>query len=387
MDPSNYRHVIVYEFIPPSDGGIAQMAWGILAELNRRGLKTALCGFGDLLRHPMYREVTSDLWPLPRKGWKSFKDVYCLVLGIRLFLRYGRSAVIYSLTWKSGRMFSLLSRMAGWHYVVFAIGNEVTRQLGKRKERRMRRVFQRAHAVIALSTYVRERIRPLGLQNVAVINPGVDVSLYRKLDRKECKRRFGWEGRTVVLTLARIVPRKGQDTVIRSIKDLRSAVPDVVYVIAGTGEEAEIARLKKLAQDLGVEQHIHFAGFAAAQDKPAIYNASDIYVMVSRYEKNEKDVEGFGITFLEAGACGIPVIGGNSGGIPDAIEDGVSGYLVDTHDHTELSRRLALLLTDTNLWKTMSTKARQRISDSFTWEKYVDRMVHCCTQAVAAGEC
>jgi phosphatidylinositol alpha-1,6-mannosyltransferase len=367
-------HVVLYEFLPPSDGGIAQMAWGIACEFERRGLPTALCGFADLLKHPMYREAKADLWPLQRTGWKHLKDLYCCLLGLRLFLRYGRSVVLYSLTWKSGRAFSWMSKLFGWKYVLFAIGNEVTRQLGKSKERRMRRVFHRADAVIALSSYIADRIKPLRLSSFVTINPAVDVKKFIIMDKPACKARFGWEGKTILLTAARVVARKGQDTVIRALPQIIGQLPQLRYIIAGTGEKDEVQRLSDLARSLGVGQHVEFTGFFKDDDRTALYNAADVYVMISRYEKGERDVEGFGITFLEAGACGVPVIGGRSGGIPDAIQDGFSGFLVDPDDREGIADRLETLLTDDEVRMRLGIQARRRVLEQFTWEKYVDRM-------------
>jgi phosphatidylinositol alpha-1,6-mannosyltransferase len=378
MKTTVLRHVVVYEFLPPADGGIAQMAWGIARELERRGLPTALAGFSDLLKHPMYRGFGADLWPLPRRGWRHLKDFYCCALGAGLYLRYGRSVILYSLTWKSGRAFSWLSKLFGWKYVLFAIGNEVTRQLGKKKERRMRRVFRRAGTVIALSGYVAERIAPLGLSSFATINPGVDAETFRVMDKQECRKRFGWEGRDIILTAARVVARKGQDTVIRALPLLVGRLPDLLYVIAGAGEPEEVKRLTLLARDLGVERHVALTGYFSDADRTALYNAADVYVMISRYEKSERDVEGFGITFLEAGACGVPVIGGASGGIPDAIDEGINGYLVKPDDSAAVADRLMRLLGGPEQRKQMGERARRRVLDRFTWEKYVDRLLIAC---------
>jgi phosphatidylinositol alpha-1,6-mannosyltransferase len=367
-------HIVIYEFLPPSDGGIAQMAWGIACELCRRGLPVGLCGFADLLKHPMYRDLACDLWPLPRTGWKHLKDIYCCLLGLRLYLRYGKSAVLYSLTWKSGRAFSWMSKLFGWKYVVFAIGNEITRQLGKGKERRMGRVFHRAEAVIVLSSYIAERIKPLALSAFVTINPAVDAETFRIMDKEECKKRFGWQGKTIILTAARLVPRKGQDAVIRALPRIVGRVPQLRYVIAGTGEKNELKRLSDLAMALGVGQQVEFTGFFRNEEKTALYNAADVYIMVSRSDKGERDIEGFGITFLEAGACGIPVIGGRSGGIPDAIQDGINGFLVDPEDHEGIAERLYMLLADDGIRKRMGIQARHRVLEQFTWEKYLDRV-------------
>jgi phosphatidylinositol alpha-1,6-mannosyltransferase len=377
VDVKTCRHVVLYEFVPPSDGGIAQMAWGIVDELSCRGMKTALAGFGDLLADPMYENVSFDLWPLPRKGWKHFKDFYCAVLAARLFLRYGRNVILYSFTWKSGRIFRLVTKKFGWKFVIFASGDEVTRQIGKRKERLMRTTLRAADGIIAISAYTASRLSPIGITDrVTVNNPGVDANKFCAMDKTACRRKFGWEGKKIALTAARVVPRKGQDTAIRALSLLAKEIPDLYYVIAGAGDEQEICRLKAIARGCGMESRVLFLGFVNESDKPALYNACDVYVMVSRYEQGERDVEGFGITYLEAGGCGVPVIGSESGGIPDAVEDGVSGYLIAPDDHEALADRLRRLFSDAALMARLGREGRRRVEQFYTWKHFVDRMLH-----------
>jgi phosphatidylinositol alpha-1,6-mannosyltransferase len=375
MNPKSPAHVILYEFLPPSDGGIAQMAWGMAHELHRRGLRVALCGFRGLLRDPMYRGSPLLLFGLPRFGWKHFKDLYCLALAVRLFACFGRRVVLYSLTWKTGRVFAAMAKLLGWKLVLFAIGNEVTRQMGGKKEGIMRRTFAAADAVVSLSGYTASRLAPLGIRDSFVNNPGIDPALFRPLDTGACKKKFGWEGRQIVLTAARVVARKGQDVVVQALAALAAEFPECRYVIAGGGAEQEMARLRELAAENKVADRVVFTGYVQEADKVALYNACDVYVMVSRHEQEEKDIEGFGITFLEAGGCGKPVIGGRSGGIPDAIEDGVSGFLVDPSDHAAVANCLKRLLADAALRQRMGSAGRSRVEQLFTWEKYATRML------------
>ena len=375
MKQQSFTHVIIYEFLPPSDGGIAQMAWGIVNEFHRRGLRVALCGFSDLLKDPMYRDVRFPLFGLPRSGWKHFKDIYCFVCAIKLFTRFGRQVVLYSLTWKTGRVFAALARPLGWKLVLFAVGNEVTRQIGGKKEPLMRRTFAAADVIIALSNYTASRLRPLGVSDAFVNNPGIDPSRFFPMDAGASKKKFGWEGKQIILTAARVVARKGQDTVLRAFASTASAFPECRYVIAGGGDSAEIVRLRNIAEENNVADRVIFTGYVQEVDKVALYNACDVYVMVSRHEQGEKDIEGFGITFLEAGGCGKPVIGGRSGGIPDAIEHGESGFLVDPDDVGAVADHLKLLLADPALRQRMGLAGRARVERFFTWERYVDRML------------
>jgi phosphatidyl-myo-inositol dimannoside synthase len=385
MNVKTCRHVVLYEFVPPSDGGIAQMAWGLAHELHRRGMKTALAGFSDLLADPMYDSAGFDLWPLPRKGWKHFKDIYCAVLAARLYFRYGRNVILYSLTWKSGRLFRLFAKKFRWKYIIFAVGDEITRQFGRKKERLMRATFRAADQVIAISAYTAARLLPLALLRVTVNCPGVDVKKFHEMDKVACRRRFGWEGKKIVLTAARVVARKGQDTMIRALALLAGEFPDLYYVIAGSGDGAEVLRLKTVASGLGLENRVLLFGFVNESDKTALYSAADVYVMVSRYEQGGKDVEGFGITFLEANACGVPVVGSTSGGIPDAVEDGVSGFLVAPDDHAALALCLRRLFSDAALMTRIGKEGRQRAEQQFTWERFTDRMLGSFTEHGIAG--
>ncbi len=141
--------------------------------------------------------------------------------------------------------------------------------------------------------------------------------------------------------MARLVPRKGHDVVLRALPRVLASVPDARYVIAGDGPDR--SRLESLARDLGVAHAVHFAG--RVDDVLPYFQACDVYVMMSRSE-DEGEVEGFGIAFTEASACGKPVIAGRSGGTAEAVLDGVTGVLVDPHDVEALANTIVNLLTN-----------------------------------------
>ena len=149
----------------------------------------------------------------------------------------------------------------------------------------------------------------------------------------------------VILCVGNLVARKGQDMVIRALPSLRQTIPDVTYLIVGEGPYR--VPLDKLTLELGVRDRVIFAGRILVEELPDIYAISDVFVMPSRNE--ECDVEGFGLVFLEASACAKPVVGGRSGGIPDAIEEGVTGLLVGPRDPEDIANALARLLSDGDL--------------------------------------
>jgi phosphatidylinositol alpha-1,6-mannosyltransferase len=171
--------------------------------------------------------------------------------------------------------------------------------------------------------------------------------------------------------VGRLVERKGHDTVIRAMPEVLNRVPDAAYVIVGGGPESE--RLVRLAEDTGVARHVHLLGRLPRGEMVGLLSRCDVLVMPSRQVGTS--VEGFGIVFLEAGALGKPVVGGRSGGIPDAIEEGVTGLLVDPEDTVALAEAITSILADPDLAGRMGEAGRERVERLFTWDKVAERIL------------
>ncbi|MCP4747094.1 MAG: glycosyltransferase family 4 protein [Desulfobacteraceae bacterium] len=198
------------------------------------------------------------------------------------------------------------------------------------------------------------------------VHLGVDTNRFIAPESTEkAKAALGLAGKKVILTLARMVRRKGQELTIKSLRHFKKT-SDVVYVIGGKG--AYETELRQLAQQLKVMDQVRFEGFVPEEQKVAYYQACDIFVMPSRSEENIGDVEGFGLTYLEANACGKPVIGGNQGGCIEAVENGVSGFLVDPDSPVELAQMIQRLLNDRNLYQALSIAGRKRAVKDFSWQ-------------------
>jgi phosphatidylinositol alpha-1,6-mannosyltransferase len=142
---------------------------------------------------------------------------------------------------------------------------------------------------------------------------------------------------------------------------------DVGYVVVGTGPDRD--RLERLAASLGVLERVRFAGFVPDDLLPSYYHGCDLFALISRHAPGRAAVEGFGIVFLEAGACGRPVLGGRSGGVADAVAEGESGLLVDPGDVEEVAGALSRLLTDGALARRLGEGGRQRVQRSFDWAR------------------
>ena len=168
----------------------------------------------------------------------------------------------------------------------------------------------------------------------------------------------------LILTVARLAasePGKGVDTVIRALPQVLRAVPHASYVVVGDGDDRR--RLQELAEEAGVGESVHFVGHQAEEELKSYYRKAEVFAMPSCQE-------GFGIVFLEAMAFGKPVIGAASGGIPDIVIDGATGYLVNYGDVDTLAARLIRLLADPDLRQKMGVAARQRIKENYTFDHF-----------------
>lgn len=231
--------------------------------------------------------------------------------------------------------------------------------------------LRRADGVLAGSQFTAGLVRDLGVEpeRVRVTHYGTDPSRFRPVDATALRERLGLGTRPVLLTIARLVARKGIDTVLDALPAVLAAHPQAVYVVAGDGPEAE--SLAGLSRRLGVERAVRFAGPVPDGELPAWYALGDVFVMPSR--SDPPDVEGFGIVFLEAAAAERPVVAARAGGIPDAVAHGVTGVLVPPDDPGALAVELSALLSDEAKRAELGRRGRERVLADFTWDRVVDR--------------
>lgn len=255
----------------------------------------------------------------------------------------------------------------GIPYVAYAHGEEITSMEGRRFQPYIRdMIYHRAETVIANSEFTRQHLLRIGVDEnrIRTITPGVDYERFTPKPRNpELVKKYGLEGKIVLLTVSRLTARKGHDFVMQSLAALGKDRDRVKYLIVGKGSELE--RLRQLAAELGVADSVVFVGFVPNEQLSDFYDLSDIFIMPNRDE--DGDLEGFGMVFLEAGAASKPVIGGDSGGTADAILEGITGFRVDSKNVDEITNALRTLVSNDTLREEMGRAGYLRARNDFSW--------------------
>ncbi|MFJ8013818.1 glycosyltransferase family 4 protein [Streptomyces sp. NPDC096339] len=311
--------------------------------------------------YPVIRHRARTLLPTPRAAAHAAS----------VDRRYGCDRVWFGAAAPLGLMAGRLRRATDLRTVVATThGHEVwwARTPGARAL--LRRIGTEVDALTWLGESTRRPIEAAltpGTRTARLV-PGVDTMAFRPfLDGGPVRTRYGLGRRPVILCAARLVPRKGQDTLIRALPWIRRALPDAMLLLVGDGPYA--AELRRLALAEGVMDAVVFAGGHPHDTLPSFYAAADAFAMPCRTRHRGLEVEGLGIVYLEAAASGLPVLAGDSGGAPDAVREGETGYVVDGRSVAAAADRLTRLLRNPGLAREMGEKGRDWVQKEWTWDR------------------
>lgn len=203
-------------------------------------------------------------------------------------------------------------------------------------------------------------------QQMVRIAPGIDVDHFSPVDSTKLRKELNLEGKKVIVSVGRLVHRKGQDHLIESLPEIVKKVPNAHLLMVGKGPYLD--HLAKLVAVNRLENHVSFIGRIQYAELPQFICAGDVFAMPSRSRLAGLEVEGLGIVYLEASSCGLPVVAGSSGGAPDAVIQGVTGVVVDGTNNAEIADAIVSLLNDPEKAKKMGAAGRQWIIESWRWE-------------------
>ncbi len=369
--------LFVTQDFPPDVGGIQTYSWELAPRLARRCEQFRLVAPA----RPGDAEIDASLdFPVHRLPIRS--DLLVLRAIPTIFRLAWRTSidVAFHVQWQTAlaslfvrRLMSTPTQVAVTLHGRDTVFNPFESEPLRRGYDLLRRTtLGAADQVLPVSQFLARRARQLGATdsqitvvpnatNPDVFYPDPDPSLRSELDV---------EGRPVVLSAGRMVPKKGFDTTLRTLKLVQNEIPDVLFLLAGSGPES--SSLKQLARDLNLESHVRFLGNLSQDQLRRYYTLADVFMMVGREVPN--DVEGFGLVYLEANACGTPVIGARAGGVPDAIQDGETGLLVPPEDPAAAAEALTRLLTNPELAQRLGEQGRERVRTEANWDRVADRI-------------
>jgi phosphatidylinositol alpha-1,6-mannosyltransferase len=333
---------------PPETGGIARFMQAFVNGLMKRGVEVEVISQIEMRERGYLNRVWSCRnMVIDRASRKSFDRVVAS-------------------SWSPFAV-ALPARVAGRSlpFDVFCHGMDLLEPARSGQYRYlMRRTLRKAGRILANSKYTANLALEAGApkQRITIVHPAVDSNRFVPRPKAAAP--------PILLSVGRIVERKGFDMVIRALPEVLRKFPDLKYVCVGEGPE--IARLRLLADSKGVSTSVNWVSGLNDDQLLSHYQSADVFAMPSRLVTRGGSVEGFGIVFLEASACEVPVIGGNSGGIPDAIIEGATGYIVDPGNVEQLASRIIELLSDPGLRQRMGRAGRQRVVQEFSEDKIAE---------------
>jgi phosphatidylinositol alpha-1,6-mannosyltransferase len=363
--------LLVTNDFPPRPGGIQSFLHGLVARLPADDVVVYTSRWrgweewDETQPYEIVREDTSVLLPTPAVRRRAVSLVQSRGCDVAWF---GAAAPL-------GLLAPALRRAGAARLVATTHGHEVGWAATPGARQLLRRVGAEVDVMTYLGDYTRSRLAAvLGADAAKLqrLTPGVDTEMFRPGLGGEVRRSLGLSDRPVVVCVSRLMRRKGQDVLVRALPVVQRAVPDAALLLVGGGPSR--SRLESLAVSCDVASSVVFTGSVPWEELPSFYGAGDVFAMPCRTRLGGLDVEGLGMVFLEAAACGLPVVAGDSGGAPDAVLDGESGYVVDGDSVPAVAERLVALLAQPQVARRMGERGRTWVGEQWSWNKTVETL-------------
>ena len=373
------RTLLVTNDYPPRVGGIQRTLEALVRRFPPDRV-AVLCpdaedaaAFDRAAPYTVFRQPERFLWPVPDVRRRVHEAVGSFGAEVALF------GAVYPLALLGPSLAE-----AGTPYLAAAHGFEYWLSISPGTHALVRRATSRAARVpVMCSAFIARVVRtavPDGVP-VSVMYPGADLQAFRPdLAFDDLTELHGVAGRPLVVCVSRLVARKGQDALIRALPEIRRRVPEASLLIVGDGPYRE--RLERLATEAPAGS-VAFAGQVAERDLPRYYRAGDVFAMPCRNRLGGLEVEGWGNVFIEAAACGRPVVVGDSGGARESLVPGETGLLVDGSDVGAVAEAVGSLLADPAAADAMGRAGRERVERGFGWSRPAEQLAAWLREAVA----
>ncbi|MGW5092988.1 glycosyltransferase family 4 protein [Streptomyces nodosus] len=375
-----HKTLVVTNDFPPRPGGIQAFLHNMALRLDpgrlvvyastwkrgREGVEMT-AAFDAEQPFTVVRDRTTMLLPTPGATRRA----------VGLLREHGCTSVWFGAAAPLGLMAPALRRAGAERLVATTHGHEAGWAQLPAARGLLRRIGESTDTITYLGEYTRSRIAsaltPQAAARMVQLPPGVDERTFHPgSGGDEVRARLGLTDRPVVVCVSRLVPRKGQDTLIRAMPRVLGKQPDTVLLIVGGGPYER--DLRRLADETGVAHAVRFTGAVRWAELPAHFGAGDVFAMPCRTRRGGLDVEGLGIVYLEASATGLPVVAGDSGGAPDAVLDGETGWVVRGGSAEEIADRVVTLLGDPELRRRMGERGRRWVEEKWRWDLLAERL-------------
>ncbi|MGI8418856.1 MAG: glycosyltransferase family 4 protein [Nakamurella sp.] len=367
------RTLLVTNDFPPRAGGIQSYLHAIAQRLPAAELVVyapawdGAAEFDAQQRFTVVRHPTSLMLPTPAVAGRA----------AALLAEHQLTGVWFGAAAPLALLSPYLRRHGAQRIVASTHGHEVGWSMLPGARQALRAIGNGTDVLTFVSRYARRRFAAAFGANAALeyLPPGVDTSTFHPdpIARQRIRERWGLSDQPVIVCVSRLVARKGQDQLIAALPAIRRASPDAMLLIIGSGPDAD--RLHRLAASKGVRDAVLFTGAVPTDELAAHLLAGDLFAMPCRTRGGGLDVEGLGIVFLEASACGLPVVAGDSGGAPEAVQQDKTGLVVDGTDPEVIAAACVRVLGDADLRRTWGAAGRQWVRTDWNWQQRADRLV------------
>jgi len=356
---------------PPQRGGVANYLAGLVGALppGKIAVLAAKSKLGEsfdqnqkyrIYRNKLFFRFFWPKWlPLLFNLWRTTRREKAETILVGQVLPVGTAAY-------------LLNKIFVLPYFISCHGMDILTAAGSsRKRNLMNKILEQASGTIANSEFTKKELIKLGIpeNKITVIYPcpGKEEGIGRE-KVEEIRKKLGLADKKIILTVGRLVARKGHDKVIEALPKILEKIPNVIYVIVGGGPERE--KLQVLSSKF--QDNILFTGEISEAKKMAFYQLCDLFIMAPR--QIGPDVEGFGTVYLEANSFGKSVIAGGSGGVAEAVVDNVTGLVVDPENQDQISEAVIKLLANEQLAKKLGEQGKERVDKEFDWRMQAEKL-------------
>lgn len=355
---------------PPRPGGIQTFVYEIVARFNPESVVVLASDWANSnefdtgLDYKVVRAKSKVLLPTKKT----------LSLAAQLIAEHNIDQVVFGASAPLGLLAKPLRKLGIKKIIAFTHGHEVGWAKTPLTKSLLRRIAKDVDSLTYLTAYTKAGILkglPKNTESkMYQLLPGVDTQLFNpsnKVAGAQIRADLGFADRPTIVSVSRLMARKGHDQLIKAIPEISKSIPGVALVIVGDGKYRK--SLQKLVRKLKLTNDVYFSGKVPYADLPNWYAIGDVFAMPCRTRMANWDVEGLGIVYLEASATGLPVVAGDSGGAPEAVIPGKTGYVVGGRDSKMLIKQLIALLSDENLRVELGQNGRDWVCKDWTWDQ------------------